>query len=86
MKGKRTYTDGTYKHSQVTNEILAAFYEVYNALGYGFLEKVYERALSIEIGRRGLEVKPQHPIHVYYRDELVGEYYADLLVEDKVLS
>ncbi len=73
------------KHGELTDKILGAFYKVYNALGHGFLEKVYENALVRELRKLGLEVKQQAPIHVYYDGEIVGEYFADLIVEDKVI-
>lgn len=74
-----------YKHSDLTEVILNAFYSVYNALGYGFLEKLYENALYFELKKRGLQVEQQKPIEVCYRDQIVGEYFADLVVEDKVI-
>ncbi len=73
------------KHSDVTEKIIQAYYHVYNALGYGFLEKVYENALAIELRKRGLRVEKQAPIKVYYEGEEVGDYYADLLVEGCVI-
>ena len=74
-----------YKHGEVTEQIIGAFYEVYNRLGYGFLEKVYENALAIEVAERGLAVVQQQPITVGYRGRVVGEYFADLLVEGRVV-
>jgi GxxExxY protein len=74
-----------YKHSEITEQIISAFYAVYNVLGYGFLEKVYENALAIELRRKGLKVVQQMPITVYYAGEVVGEYCADLLVADAVI-
>ncbi len=74
-----------YKHSDITERIIKAFYKVYNILGYGFLEKVYESALAIELREQGLSVVRQAPIKVYYREQLIGEYYPDLLVEGKVI-
>ena len=74
-----------YKHAEITEQIIKAAYEVYNTLGYGFLEKVYENALRTEIKRLGLKVVQQQPVNVYYKDTLVGEYQADLIVEDKVI-
>lgn len=68
-----------------TDYILNAFYKVYNKLGYGFLEKVYENALMIELKNVGLEVKCQYPIDVYYDDVRVGEYYADLVIDDCII-
>jgi GxxExxY protein len=75
----------TYKHSDLTSAIIGAFYDVYNELGYGFLEKVYENALVYELAKRGLNVHQQMPIKVYYDDQLVGQYFADLLVSDAVI-
>ncbi len=74
-----------YLHQDLTSEIIKRFYVVYNVLGYGFLEKVYEKALKFELEKAGLVVERQKPINVYYETELVGEYFADLLVENKVI-
>ena len=74
-----------YRHADVTGNILKAFYAVYNELGYGFLEKVYENAMVIELRKMGLKVIQQAPIVVFYDKQVVGEYVADLLVEDKVI-
>jgi GxxExxY protein len=74
-----------YKHADVTGKILRAFYTVYNALGYGFLEKVYENAMVIELRKMELKVIQQAPIVVLYDGEAVGEYFTDLLIEDKVI-
>ena len=73
------------KHEQLTKQIIQAFYTVYNALGYGFLEKVYENALAVELREMGLTVVQQAEIKVYYAGVLVGKYYADLLVADAVI-
>ena len=72
-------------HKEITSKIISAFYAVYNTLGYGFLEKVYENALVIELEKRGLTIEQQLPIQVYYEGKVVGEYFADLLVNDKVI-
>jgi len=72
-------------HVQITSDIINAFYKVYNTLGYGFLEKVYENALAMELAARGHVVKQQLPIQVYYEGKAVGEYFADMLIDDKVL-
>lgn len=74
-----------YLHSELTGEIIKAFYNVYNELGYGFLEKVYERSMMIELNTLDLECASQVPIDVFYEGEKVGEFYADLLVENKVI-
>ena len=73
------------KHVQLTEQIIKAFYTVYNALGYGFLEKVYENALAVELRKMGLTIVQQAEIKIYYAGVLVGEYYADLLVADAVI-
>ena len=72
-------------HEEITSDIINAFYHVYNTLGYGFLEKVYENALAKELTKRGHSVKQQVPIQVFYEGEAVGEYFADILVDDKVI-
>ena len=74
-----------YLHQELTAEIIRMFYIVYNKLGYGFLEKVYEKALKFELEKAGLLVRRQTPINVYYETELVGEYFADLLIENKII-
>jgi len=74
-----------YLHQELTSNIISCFYKVYNTLGFGFLEKVYENALLFELSKSGLFVERQKPIKVYYEDKLVGEYFADLIVEDKVI-
>ena len=75
----------TAKHKALTQQIIGAFYTVYNFLGYGFLEKVYENALAIELRALGLKVEQQARIAVYYSGQVVGEYYADLLINDSVI-
>jgi GxxExxY protein len=74
-----------YKHSETTELIIKCFYKVYNTLGYGFLEKVYENAMFIELKDLGLFVEKQKQIKVYYEDQLVGEYFADLIVSKSVI-
>ena len=73
------------KYEELTEKCIGCFYTVYNYLGYGFLESVYEKAMLIELRRQGLKASRQQPITVYYLDEHVGEFYADILVEDKVV-
>ncbi len=72
-------------HAALTDQILQAFYTVYNTLGYGFLEKVYENALALELKQRGLQIEQQAPVQVYYAGQPIGRYFADLLVENKVI-
>jgi len=73
------------KHSDLTDKILGAFFKVYKELGYGFSEKVYENALVLLLSEDGLKVEQQKPITVYYHGQVVGEYIADVLVNDLVL-
>jgi GxxExxY protein len=73
------------KLNDVTYAINGAVFEVNNILGPGFLEKVYENALLVELKKRGLNAKSQVPITVNYKGEVVGDYITDLLVEDKVI-
>lgn len=73
------------ENSQLTEMIIGCAFKVHNALGHGFLEKVYENAMQIELTKHGLEVKQQAPITVYYDSQVVGEFYADLWVEDCVI-
>jgi GxxExxY protein len=72
-------------HQEITERLIKGFYTVYNTLGYGFLEKVYENALAIELRKLGLTVEQQASIKVHYSGTLVGEYFADLLVEQLVI-
>ena len=73
------------KHEALSQQIIGAFYTVYNSLGYGFLEKVYENALAIELRRLGLRVECERPITVFYRGCIVGEYFADIVVEGAII-
>jgi GxxExxY protein len=77
--------EDVYKHSELSEKVIEAFYRVYNVLGYGFLEKVYENALLIELEGMGIPVKPQCPIQVFYEGKVVGEYFADLIVKDSII-
>ena len=74
-----------FKHAELTEKIITAFYTVYRTLGYGFLEKVYENSLAIELSRQGVNVQQQRPIIVHYSGLVVGEYIADLVVNDLIL-
>lgn len=75
----------SFKHTDITELIIKAFYTVYNTLGYGFLEKVYRNALAIELRKLALDVIQEARITVYYDAEVVGEYFADLLVAGAVI-
>ena len=72
-------------HWEITRQIIGGFYHVYNTLGYGFLEKVYQNALAITLRKMGLKVEESVPITVYFEGEPVGEYFADLLVEGIII-
>ena len=71
--------------NDITYAINGAIFEVNSILGPGFLEKVYENALLLELKRKGLKAERQVPIKVHYKGDVVGEYFADLFVEDKVI-
>jgi GxxExxY protein len=72
-------------HSDITGQVIKSFYEVYNSLGYGFLEKVYENALAFELRQAGLHIEQQRPITVRYKEIAVGEYFADIYINDSIL-
>ena len=73
------------KNNDLTHAIIGCAYKVHNALGAGFLEKVYENALRIELEKLGLRVKQQEPLSVRYEGHVVGEYFADLWVDERVV-
>ncbi len=77
--------DDNCKHSEITENIIKAFYVVYNKLGYGFLEKVYENAMMIELQKLRMVAEKQKPIKVKYEGQSIGEYFADIVVEDKAI-
>jgi len=70
---------------ELTGKIIKIFYKVYNTLGYGFLEKIYHNAMIIELGAEGLKVETKKSISVHYLGDIVGEFEADLIVEEKVI-
>ena len=72
-------------YESTTDKIIEAFYKVYNELGYGFLERVYENALKFELERMGMSVSSQVPVNVYYGGVDVGYYISDLIVEDVII-
>lgn len=72
-------------HKKITEDIIKIYFDTYNQLGYGFLEKIYQNAMFFELKNKGYNVKAQSPIKVYLKGQLLGEYYSDLLVEDKVI-
>ncbi|MEJ2048528.1 MAG: GxxExxY protein [Calditrichota bacterium] len=73
------------EESELTKKIIGCAYNVYNQLGFGFLESVYEKSLLIELKKEGLKIKAQEPIKVYYEDMVVGDFVADIIVNNKVL-
>jgi GxxExxY protein len=76
--------DNNYLHSELTEKIIGCAYDVYNQLGYGFLEKVYENAMMIKLSQKELEAQ-QVPISVHFEGHIVGEYCADILVDNSVI-
>jgi GxxExxY protein len=87
----QTYTRQTqtkmdkYLYKELTERIIRCFYNVYDELGGGFLESVYERALMIEFRDQGINCENQKILNVYYKDELVGDFKADIVIEDKII-
>ena len=75
----------TLIHTNITESIIKTIYDVYNELGYGFLEKVYQNSMFLELRNRGFKVEAQKQIKVIYKNIEVGEYYADLMVNDCVI-
>jgi GxxExxY protein len=73
------------QHEELTGQIIACAYRVYNTLGFGFLESVYENCMLIEFEKLGLTAKQQHPINVLYEGRVVGSFFADLWVNDAVI-
>jgi GxxExxY protein len=73
------------KHEDLTSKIIACAYKVHNTLGFGFLETVYQNALLIELKKAGLHTENEKKIKVYYQNQLVGDYAADIIVEDTVI-
>ncbi len=74
-----------FKHFNLTELVLKAFYQVYNRLGYGFLEKVYENSMMVAARKLGLAVVQQYPIRIEYDGVVVGEYFADMVVNNLII-
>ena len=72
-------------HKELSKKIINCFYTVYNSLGFGFLEKVYENAMMIELNKQGLVAEKQKPVKVIYSESVVGVYFADIIVEDTII-
>ena len=75
----------TLKHSELSKKIIAAAFAVHKELGYGFVEKVYKNALAIELGEVGIKCAVEVPLKVLYHRKTVGDYYADMIVDDKII-
>ena len=73
------------EYAEITEKIIGCAYRVYNRMGFGFAESVYENCLMIELGKAGLEYESQKPITVCYEGKNVGDFFVDLLVEDRVI-
>jgi GxxExxY protein len=73
------------KYEELTHKIIGCAYNVFNQLGYGFLESVYQKAMTIELGKNGLKYEAETPLKVYYDNQVVGDYYIDLCIEDTVI-
>jgi len=73
------------KHDEITHKIIGAAYNVYKQLGFGFLESVYKKAMIIEVNKYDLYVEEEKPLKVYYDKSVVGEFYADLYVENQII-
>lgn len=78
-------TSTTLEHQDLTSRILKCFYDVYNELGYGFLESVYQNALVIMLTKSGLRTAQQSPLQVRFQGVVVGDFKADIVVEDKII-
>jgi GxxExxY protein len=73
------------EYENLTHKIIGCAYNVFNQLGFGYLESVYQKAMVIELSKAGLEVEEEKPLKVYYENEVVGEFFADLFVENIVV-
>lgn len=73
------------KNEDITHKIIGAAYKVFNTLGFGFLESVYKKAMIIELFKSNLKTEEEQPLKVYYDSQVVGEFYADLFVEDEIV-
>jgi GxxExxY protein len=74
-----------FKYKELTDHIIRIFYRVYNKLGYGFLEKIYENALMIDLKEEKIDAIAQVPIQVNYKGQILGEYFADILVDNRII-
>jgi GxxExxY protein len=76
---------GEIIYKELSYEIIGAIYEVYNNLGFGYREKVFQRAFAQELDNKNLKYKKEFPIKIYYKNRLIGKYYLDFLIEDKII-
>ncbi len=74
-----------FKHSEITEKIIGEAYKVFNVLGSGFLEKIYARALCKKLRDAGFSINEEYPIKVIFENEIIGDYFADILVDNKVI-
>lgn len=74
-----------FPHQELTKSIIGIYYNVYNELGFGFLEKVYHKALLIELKNNGYKIESEKKVNVYYKNEIVGEYIPDIIINDSVI-
>jgi GxxExxY protein len=74
-----------FPHQELTKSIIGIYYNVYNELGFGFLEKVYHKSLLIELKRNGYKIDSEKKVNVYYKNEIVGEYIPDIIINDSVI-
>jgi GxxExxY protein len=74
-----------FPHQELTKSIIGIYYNVYNELGFGFLEKVYHKSLLIELKRNGYKIDSEKKVKVYYKNEIVGEYIPDIIINDSVI-
>src|SRR4051812_44029315 len=80
-----TYDPAEFPHRDITEQVIGAFYDVYNVLGFGFLESVYHRAMVIALEAKGLRAEPKVQLPVYFRGQRTGEFEADILVNQSVI-
>ena len=73
------------EYEEITHKVIGAAYKVFNTLGFGFLESVYQNSMILELSKSSLNVEAEKPLKVYYDDEVVGDFYVDLFVEDKII-
>ncbi len=73
------------KHEDITHKIIGCTYEVYSKLGFGFLESVYKKAMVIELNKSNIQVEAEKALKVYYENQVVGDFYVDLLVENEIV-